>query len=167
MNIGDNSIWGDVPSWLSAIGTVGSLLAAFWLLREDLKDRRAQRKSAVECDARKISCWCEVVSEKHAILWVQNLSDEPVYNLVGYVGNSNADFNSFPDPENKYMDVVFGLVAPQQKLNYKIDDKRYFSGLQFPDLPQVAIEFTDAQEVHWRRDENGVVKIISHRRPFD
>ena len=163
-----NSIWGDIPSWLSAIGTVGSLVAAFWLLKEDLKDRRAIRKSQAENVARKISSWCDVLSDERAILWVQNLSDEPVYNLVSYVGGAHSDLDALPDHENKYMEVVFGLVPPQQKIDFQIDDRRMeFNRSPFPNLPQVAVEFTDAQEVHWRRDQNGKIIKINHRRPFD
>lgn len=53
--VADTSIWGDIPSWLSAIGTVGALFTALWLLREDLKDRRENRTADRERTARRIS----------------------------------------------------------------------------------------------------------------
>jgi hypothetical protein len=159
-------IWGDVPAWISAIGTVGALWVAMWLLFEDLKDRRASREADKQRVARRLSGWCEVKGDK-AILWIQNLSEEPAYDVVGYVGKTGTNLESLPDPDNVYMEPVFGVVPPGQKLDFKIDDRRFFASDIFPDIPAVAIEFTDANGLHWRRLANGELKNIPHRRPFD
>lgn len=164
----DNFIinWGDIPTWLSAVGTVGALFVALKLLNEDLKDRREIRKKALENDARKVSCWYEQ-SKKYATVWVQNMSEEPVYNLVANIGSADADLNAFPDLDNKHMGIVFGILGPSQKQDYKVEDERYFSGSHFPDIAQIAVEFTDSKDSHWRRCENGELKQIKHRKPFD
>ena len=36
--------WGDVPTWLAAIGTVGALFAALWQIRTERKRRLAAEK---------------------------------------------------------------------------------------------------------------------------
>jgi hypothetical protein len=165
--IADASIWGDIiPSWLSAIGTVGALWAALWLLREDLRDRRANRRGDRERTARRIAGWCDTISQP-ARLWVQNLAEEPVYDAVAYVGKRGTDLSALPEPENMYMEVVFGMVPPGQKLDCEISESAMTSGAQFPDIPAVAVEFTDAGGVHWRRIESGTLREIAHRRPFD
>lgn len=159
-------IWGDVPSWLSAIGTVGALLVAMWLLFEEIKDRRASREADKQRVARRLSGWCEVKGDE-AILWIQNLSEEPAYDVVGYLGKAGTNLESLPYPDNVYMEAGFGVVPPGQKLDFKIDDRRFFASDIFPDIPAVAIEFTDANGRHWRRLANGELKNIPHRRPFD
>lgn len=164
--IADGSIWGDVPSWFSAIGTVGALLAALWLLREDLRDRRANRRADRERTARRISGWCDMDTEP-ARLWVQNLAEEPVYDVVAYVGKRGTNLSALPEPENRYMEPVFGVIPPGQKLDFEISDSALISEAPFPDIPSVAVEFTDPNGVHWRRLEDGSLREIAFRRPFD
>jgi len=159
-------IWGDVASWVSAIGTAGALLIALWLLFEDLKDKRSLRQADKERVARRVSGWCEVIDNK-ATLWIQNLAEEPAYDVVGYVGKSGTDLEALPEPDNMYMEPVFGIVPPGQKLDFEIEDTQYYVSGIFPDIPEVAIEFTDANGLHWRRLSSGLLKSISSRRPFD
>jgi hypothetical protein len=159
-------VWGDIPAWVSAIGTAGALWVALHLLSEDLKDKRASRKADHERVARRVSGWCET-DMGQAVLWIQNLADEPAYDVVGYVGKCGTDLETLPDPENIYIEAVFGVVPPGQKLDFSIEDKKYFSSGIFPDIPSVAVEFTDARGVHWRRLSNGEIRCIKSRRPFD
>jgi hypothetical protein len=165
--IADSSVWGDIiPSWLSALGTVGALFAALWLFREELHDRRANRRADRERTARRVAGWCDTTREP-AKLWVQNLANEPVYDVVAYVGKRGTDLSALPDEENRYMEPVFGVVPPGQKLDFEISDATLVSGAAFPDIPAVAVEFTDANGIHWRRREDGSLHEIRSRRPFD
>lgn len=159
-------VWGDVASWISAIGTAGALLIAMLLLRIESKERLAQRESMKRNVARKISGWCEVNND-HAVLWIQNLSDEPVYYVVGYIGKQWTNLEDLPDDDNEYIETVYGTVPPGTKLDYRIEDVKYFKRGLFPDIPEVAIEFTDANGLHWRRLSNGKLIHLVCRRPFD
>jgi hypothetical protein len=158
----------DLASWLSAIGTVGAFFVALWLLFIQMQDRKATALETEKKNARKISAWCDIEDNKMA-LWVQNLSDEPVYYLVAYVGKMGVDLEALPEPENMYIEPVFGTVPPGTKLDFIIDQnmQKYIKGEQFPDIPEVAIEFTDTNEKHWRRLQTGQIKKIDFRRPFD
>lgn len=158
----------DWASWLSAIGTVGAFAVALWLLYIQLQDRKVTALEIIEKNARKISGWCDIEKNK-AVLWVQNLSDEPVYNLVAYVGKMGVDLEALPEPENMYIEPVFGIVPPGTKLDFAIDKgmQSYIKSEHFPDIPEIAIEFTDANEQHWRRLQTGKIKKIEFRRPFD
>lgn len=100
-------------------------------------------------------------------LWVQNLADEPVYDVVAYVGKRGTNLSALPEADNRYMEPVFGVVPPDQKLDFDITDSTLISGAPFPDIPAVAVEFTDAKGIHWRRREDGTLREISSRRPFD
>ncbi len=124
------------------------------------------RKAGEEQNARRVSCWCDG-DAVNAILWVQNLSEEPIYNTVCYFGNSDTNLDLLSDEDNRYMEIVFGVVPPQQKIDFKVGDSNLYEGKHFPGIPNTAIEFTDAQGVHWRRNEDGILKRISFRRPFD
>ncbi len=158
--------WGDVPTWVSAIGSIATLLIALWLLYVDLKDRREAKGNLDSADARKVSAWYEP-SKTGITIFVQNMSEEPVYYLVVNVGNADSNLNTFPDPSNRHMDIMFGTLGPLQKQDYKITDERYFSGSHFPDIANIAVEFTDCKGVHWRRFETGELRKIPHRKPFD
>lgn len=162
----DVALWGDIASWFSAVGTVGALGVAMWLLIEDLRDRRNNRELEKRRVARRISGWCDT-KDDHAILWIQNLAEEPAYDVVGYVGKAGTDLEVLPEEGNLYMEPVFGVVPPGTKLDFRIDDKRFYSGDIFPDIPAVAVEFTDPDGNHWRRLSDGSLKQIQFRRPFD
>lgn len=160
-------IWGDIPSWLSAIGTVGSLAVAMWLLYEDLQDRREQRRLEREYLPRKMVSWVELRGEDSAILWVQNLSNEPAFDVVAYAGKSGTDLEGLPDAENVYIEPVFGIIPPQTKLDYPLEDKKHYQGSHFPDIPVSAIEFTDCNGNHWRRLADGKIVEKKSRRSYD
>jgi hypothetical protein len=159
-------MWEQILAWISGIGTLGTLLIAIRLLWDHHRDRKvllAERKSAV---ARKISAWCDSAGEV-PVLYVQNLSDEPVYDLVAYVGRMDADLTTLPGPTNRYIEPVFGIIPPNAKLDFKIADRDLIEGSHFPDLPAIALEFTDPNGVFWRRESDGLIHETRFRRPFD
>jgi len=156
----------DYAAWLSAIGTVGALLVALILLSYEVYDRHRNRQADRERVARKISAWCDTVKTPLA-LWIQNLADEPIYDAVAYIGRMGTNLERLPDPDTVYQEVVFGIIPPGQRIDSNDVERDLVTGGPFPDLPEVAVEFTDSSGLHWRRLANGTLKNVSTRRPFD
>lgn len=154
-----------IAEWLSAIGTIGAFAVSLWLLWEQIKESKKRRLVEQSNTAKHVSAWCDLTDDS-ATLWVQNLSKEPVYYLVAYIGKFGTNLELLPEPDNMYMEPVFGTVPPEAKLDFVVD-KEFVTGERFPDIPEVAIEFTDTEGVHWRRNSNGKLKQIEYRRPFD
>ena len=154
-----------ILEWLSAIGTVGAFCVSLWLLWVQIEESKKRRSDELANTAKHISGWCDLTDDS-ATLWVQNLSKEPVYYLVAYIGKFGTDLELLSEPDNIYMDAVFGTVPPEAKLDLLVD-KCFVTGERFPDIPEVAIEFTDATGAHWRRTSDGKLNQIKGRRPFD
>ncbi|MCX7110648.1 MAG: hypothetical protein NTX45_11080 [Proteobacteria bacterium] len=155
----------DIAAWLSAVGTVGAFFVSLWLLWIQIRENRKQRSYERTMTARHVSAWYDLQGGK-SILWVQNISKEPVYYLVSYIGKAGTNFELPQEPENKYMEIVFGTVPPGAKFD-QIVDTNFVTGEHFPDIPEVAVEFTDSAGIHWRRYANGEIKEILYRHPFD
>ena len=87
--------YGDLPTWLASIGTVGALGAALWQIRTERTRRLQQeahdREDARRAQARRVACWpgeegtpgpMDPWWGKSTPIEVVNGSNEPVYNLV-------------------------------------------------------------------------------------
>ena len=90
--------YGDLATWVAAVGTVGALGTALWQIRTERNRRLAQevhdRQERREEQARRIACWpgprADTEGEGPMDPWwgsstpidLVNGSDEPVYNLV-------------------------------------------------------------------------------------
>ena len=138
------------------------------MLRYSIEDRKQIRKERQEGEARKVGAWCDNANNKY-VLYAQNFGDEPIYDFVAYVGLNFPDFNIPPEPDNMYMDCVFGMLPPGKELDFLIDQAENLGGDEdhFPNLPAVAWEFTDGSGRHWRRESSGKINQTSFRRPFD
>ena len=97
-------------------------------------------------------------------LIVQNSGDEPVFELVAYVGPMGTDLND-PEQAGRFLELVIGTVGPGAQIKEDLKDAP--SCGHFPDIPEVAIEFTDCDETHWRRESQGSLKSVKSRRPYD
>lgn len=129
--------YGDLPSWFSAIGTVGAFSIALYLLWLNIVDRRSIQLRETESSCRSVSAWYDLGGEK-PVIWVQNLGREPVYDLVVYVGNADVDFNAPCDDSNYYIEVVFDIIPPGGRLDCNVE-KACISGAPFPDLPAIEL----------------------------
>ena len=88
--------YGDLPTWLASIGTVGALGAALWQIGTERKRRLEQearnRELARREQARRVACWPGADDTpgpmdpwwggSNTTVELVNGSDEPVYNLV-------------------------------------------------------------------------------------
>lgn len=87
--------WGDVATWVQAVGTVAAFWIAFWQIRTERRARQAgehvQRERDHRSQAERVSAWyggqelppdADYDSQDTTVISVLNRSDEPVYEAV-------------------------------------------------------------------------------------
>lgn len=134
--------WGSVPDWVAAVGTVGALLVALFLLKREIDDRRARQRKNDMKPATQVFGWV-VAKDDSWGLKVQNNGDEPVFDLVFYATPPVG----LGQPTTRQ--VLFGTVPPKIVLDgeyHEHPDER--EDLLFG-FPSVEIEFTDGRGRHW------------------
>jgi hypothetical protein len=151
-------IWGDVPTWFAAIGTVGAFVVYYFLFRGEIAKRDDEKREQDIFTARRISAWID-----EETLIIQNKGYEPIYYLVVYFGPMGVIFR--PD-SGEHVEMVIGTIGPNQKMDINISKYNLKRGI-FPDIPEVELEFTDCKGRHWVRQSHGLLREIEYRRPFD
>jgi hypothetical protein len=155
----------DLPAWITAIGTVigamateiaavgtvGALAVALYLLSLQLKDRRAEVSEKRSAQARLVAAWVADMAEKpqpndgvfyEITVHAFNASDEPVYNVV--------------------IKTEVGVRGSFVRRPYVLGpgDRRQFDILApgFPHMqPPVAISFVDSAGRQWIREPGGAL----------
>lgn len=131
--------WGDVPTWLGAIGTTLALLVAFAVFALDLRERRRKQASQV-------AAWFER-HDADATLHVANASDAPIYNvrvhpkLLGQVAAT-------------ILYPVLGPGADERELTIPMPGSRQVSNRFF----NVEIYFADSASRLWKRKADGKLR---------
>lgn len=149
--------WGNVPGWFAAVGTVGALLVAFWLLRREIDDKRSMADVVDQKPASGVFVWVEPRSDAGGWqTWATNRSDEPVYGAVVY-------FTPLTDPPMPTVESVWGTIPPGEA---RVGDSYGDHPSDVFGVPPVEIEFTDGRGRHWRRGVAGELREISQRAPF-
>lgn len=139
----------NLPSWLSAIGTVGAFAVALFLLRQQIRDRRAEVEDRRIAQARLVSAWLDKVvappgpGQFVLVVLIRNGSLEPVYNValrveVGVRGT----FVRQP-----------GVFGPGETREFEITLPSYPRG-----TPNPAILFVDSAGRRWLRVGGGQMK---------
>lgn len=150
--------WGNVPEWLAAIGTVGALAVALFLLKQEIDDRRRAKSKAQQWPASGIVAWAEPRTDAGGWQTVAlNRSDEPVYDVV-------VRFTPLREGGSDPIESVSGTLAPgpPKPLDTYGDTPQDLFG-----IPPVEIEFTDGRGRHWLRTANGALNQLDSRQPFD
>ncbi|MGA5183076.1 hypothetical protein [Streptomyces pseudogriseolus] len=135
--------WGSVPTWFSAIGTSGSLVATTGIIVRD-------RRKAQRADAARVVGWVEAlepgeIEDGTRYLLVHNTADRPVFDVSAMTG---------PDAHGtyrrKYLAHVVGADTP--------------STFSVPS-DAVALEFRDVERTVWVYDfEAGTLHRRRNRR---
>jgi hypothetical protein len=77
------SVWGDIPTWFTAIGTCGAVVVSLWLARRDALRREQQERRQ---QAELVTAWLgeevEAGDELHQAVVIQNSSSQSVYFLI-------------------------------------------------------------------------------------
>ncbi|MGW0819448.1 hypothetical protein ACWD00_40770 [Streptomyces viridiviolaceus] len=139
--------WGSVPTWFSAIGTTGSLLATAGII---VRDRRKDQRT----DAARVACWTEAPTayevgddsvdlEAYRFLRVHNTADRPVFDLFALVG---------PDDSAMYHRHDLGHVVPAgEQATFLVPFEQHSFGPLPPSRP-AAVEFRDVERTTWVYD---------------
>lgn len=161
--------WSDVPSWLSTLGTwiaaIGTWMAAagaiaaaivyYFLLHGELKKRHEEAEDSRKLAAKRTSAWME--GDR---LVAQNRGEEPIYNVIVFVGEIGDDFDASIDNLIRYR---FSSIGPDDRRELPL--RKSIERGTIPRDPDVAIEFTDCSGQHWRRESSGGLKEMQVRRP--
>lgn len=159
--------WGDVPTWISVVASVGALIfaalaaiAAYRLFKvEAERDRQASNDQQAR-QAHAISAWYELNEQRRLYgCHLRNASDSPVYDaaIEFYLPMSEGGLN--------YRGVdVHKLVPPTEQPRFigMTAPLAANIGGHVPGLV-VAISFRDAAGNLWRRDTNGRLSAIDDR----
>lgn len=136
--------WGSVPTWVSALGTTGSLTAAVGIIRRDhLKGERA--------DANAFSCWMDhdpddlasgkdVTTKPHNTVFARNNGTRPIHDVVVLTWSGTT--------------VEFGQAKTLTRTLLPGAEAHVSSPpAGSPWKPTaVAVAFRDAEGAHWLRD---------------
>jgi hypothetical protein len=129
--------WGDVPTWVSAITTLGALIAAGIVVHIEMRrDKQSRALREQEEQAGAVAAWPGEVgnlkSEDHLV--IRNGSQLPVYRVVVSVAHRHGTFHiSFPE---------------------ELDDDD-------PGSVDVVLSFTDAAGRGWRRRADGRLRRLA------
>ena len=143
----DEQSWGTVAEWFAAIGTVGALLLGLLILRNER--RLAHRK-----DADALVTWARHVhahlpnGDHSAFIQVNahNTGDRPVIDAILMIKDTNVS-SKFDRRAIKGLSLD-STVEPKQVVHYGIEPRMHGA------LPELYLDFIDANNVRWLRDVN-------------
>ncbi len=171
--------WGDLPTWVAAVGTVGTLGAALLQIeverrrrtKQELEDREERHRS----QARLIAGWAGPGDQTYEDGWMGgegatpiymvNSSQEPVYNVVvgvvhsqGTAPKTGEEWRTFKkgrDADGGYFVVPFTTLSilPPGRWKIWIKGSSWTGGLGGRSAAEVA--FTDSGGSHWVRRGTG------------
>jgi hypothetical protein len=149
---------GDLSSWFTAIGTVGTLC----LVSLQANQERVQRRRERETDqASHVSSWVAKEQDDKVWLAIYNQSKAPIYEVVISIVPFHGDDKEDPGKEtpNEYRDYL-SVVPPGKFYGYV---KAGYSNNSF--LPGVEIAFKDIGGLFWLRHRNGTLERL-HEHPM-
>ncbi len=141
----------DIPSWLSAIGTVGAFAVALYLLWVQIRDRRSEVRDRRTAQARLIAAWlAELTEEPQAdgsvfaelVVLVYNGSAEPVYSVV---------VKTELGVRGSFVRRPF-VLGPHETREFRILSPGLPRG-----QPAISISFKDSSGRQWMRSSTGVL----------
>jgi hypothetical protein len=169
--------WGNVPSWVSATGSLAAFGTAAWAGRAAWKQamysagqQRERDIQEEQAQASKVAAWLHIIGadgeDLEAWLRYVNFSDLPVYNMV-----------ATPVAYQGGLTILY-VVEPRKSVSEKLLPwltdwlrKTYLelSPLEQDTLPGgveaagVRIDFLDVQNNTWAREPNGRLRKIGRR----
>lgn len=158
--------WGDIPSWLGAVGTIGATSVAVWLAAmernravEAERERDQLRDLAQGEVASRVVAWLEEAPAKgqrtflRPAIWrvmVQNGSDQPVLNICASIVHG--------DGQHKQWIKDWNVIPPLHTVH--ADQETELQSLN--EQPYVALSFEDPMGRQWHRGERGQLTLTGH-----
>lgn len=160
--------WGDVPTWLSAVTTLGALFAAGWVVVIELgRERRAERLLEEQRDAAArseqanlVAAWSDWDRERPCIL-IRNGSALPIYNV-------RVELTHHSQPTRPY-EVQVILPPGDHRAVYPADIVGYDALGDVTDSSMtwsIRLNFYDAAGRSWMRDELGRLQLTGRVVPL-
>lgn len=156
---------GDVATWVGGLATAVALFLTWSLLRITRQERRAAQADERRKQARLVSAWCESVQPASSdfskvTVTLQNLSEEPIYDVRVAVGASWVD-DGLPSDE---LDVIH-LAPPKNTRTLEATLRLGRAADGSPEsAPPVEIIFYDATgDQLWLRNRFGSLAEIDRR----
>ncbi|MFF2587602.1 hypothetical protein ACFVSS_06860 [Peribacillus butanolivorans] len=154
---------GDLATWVGGLGTIATLIFAFWQLQTE---RRTANDNEKKFQATKVSVWIDSENSREICYSIQNVSDLPIYQaIITLVGIQGAGLPR--NGEDEGVDESY-----KYRLNLvTIPPGKFFTTSESSDRGPsfeygVEIAFTDASGNHWVRRSNGQLKEIKTS-PFE
>lgn len=145
---------GDLATWVGGLGTIATLIFAFWQLHSD---RRTARDNEKISQATKVSVWIDSENSTETCYSIQNVSDSPIYQavitLVAIQGSGLPQNGE--DNESYGYRVALATVPPGK---YYAISPSGGGGMHLVSGAEIA--FTDAEGNYWVRRSNGQLKEI-------
>lgn len=151
-----NMVWGDVPTWVAAVGTVAAVAFA---LRAQVRDRRAQVLRERRRQAEQVTAWHGIdpnTPSGEAAFVLSNASDSPVYQVVVTSVPSEGTGEGLPENTRRmYVNLPPGRAVVHAEFDGGMHRR-----------PAVEIAFTDATgNVHWVRRTTGELVEVEKSAP--
>lgn len=147
--------WSKIPEWLSAIGTVGTLMFSLLQL---YYYRKEQKSYSLKAQADKISAWIYREDESETQCILNNFSNMPVYNVIITIlvtkgaGGPRDGIEADSNYQNR---ELVGVLPPGK---YKIGTAPLSHGMHIGFGIEIA--FSDVQGNSWVRKSNGELILI-------
>lgn len=147
--------FGNLPSWLAAVG----IILTFWIAFKQISTERtyrtlreSQNELAIRSEqASKVATWIVNETREKTIVAVRNGSDEPVYKAIVSVSSFQG---AGPDPKYLKQDWNFRKFVPVVPPGTWYVDLGFIGrGMSFH--PGLEIAFSDARGHPWVRDVFG------------
>lgn len=154
--------WGNVPEWIAAVGSLGALAVALWLLGAQLRTYRTSEQDRIQSDATRVSAWWSTPEIAPVVsVHIRNAGDNPVYDCVVFLGPSRQ-----PPPDSSRTDswdFHFPIVPAGETLTKSVPSEHFILESQdhLPDQhgffrgAWVEIVFTDSAGRFWSRKRDG------------
>ncbi|MFD8268510.1 hypothetical protein [Streptomyces althioticus] len=128
--------WGSVPTWFSAIGTTGSLIATLTIV---LRDRRKDEREDAAC----LAIWVapeEETDDRRPVLRLHNAAGRPVFDVTLHCGAFGRDYETGELVVVMSRESLAAVVRAGGEL--KLPSR---AGMDY-------VTFRDAHQVAWRYD---------------
>ena len=153
--------WGDVPTWLAAVGTCGAVIVSLYLARQDgLRREQRERRRQAELVTAWLGAEEAVGDQLFQQVVIQNSSSQSVYQLIVSLVSVQGAFRvtAVPPPQSdaKVSDPFQTRVGqvPPGRFDTRIQSGGHGMYLRLG----VEIAFQDASGVYWLRRGNGCLE---------
>lgn len=153
--------WGDVPTWLGAIGTVGTLVAAIFVVSREQRAAARNDDERRRNQASQVAAWARIepggrIGGLEVQLYVRNASKQPVYDVLAAIQDGGTG-------EGVATDSLAVLPPGETEVRAQAGALRHFlRDSKVTGSPAVTMSFRDSAGQAWQRDLDGRLIPLDH-----